>query len=787
MPDPTADLIARQAAMAREQANRQRMVREVTYGGQQEEPVRAAPTLDQGGFDIFDPRKGTEKIAYVEKGKAAMVAPDGNHVWVPTAEAQTYADNGYQVESLTEYHARKEQESIEASTGDAALGGFVSGVSGGLSDVLMREYYGTAAAKREGRIREASPVAAGVAELLGFGAGMVAAAPEAVAGAASKAGRKFAGQVARLRMTPARARAMQKAMLEDNAGLLAGIGKKRLAEISKGAFAPGKWAKPGAKVATKGGAATKAQKQVQAALRRPGGRFEKRLFREMADAPVTSVETMAARRGLTPARFAKTEGGRLGRRIAGAARPKGKPDLGFAREPGGLKKPAPPYERGGYGRAFLERTMQPRATVGGRDVGNRAQVQEMIDALDAPASVAPEAIQQRLARTIARGAVEGGLYAGSREMSEQALSGRDYNAAQIVEQAIQGAAWGSAVSMHGAGLGRVMGQVSKRLASGTRRALAKPAKVDVGRFETLLDRQAGLVERLKFTTHPVQRANLQGMLKDVRKAILADRIKLFSVAGRGLKSLRLPLAIAPLTYGFTLSNLMLGAATQAVPYILKTRLAMRAMTGAGRAARGAERFARPFGAPVTRLAIVGGLTSNDAEQLAASLEATDAEEVSLAALQGYKLAGMDEGMASYMAEFQKRRVELLQQVIMRRPGSTTGIVAGRILNAVEDPRRIATRLAEGEILTEDLVALQYLFPEVYEELQKQSKLLLEKPGLSARQRVDLMKLAGTHGQLTQAMQATMQRPQQKAQSQPKAFKPSKDVATESQRLQGGTS
>lgn len=782
MPPTPAELAARRASMAQTIAQQARTAQVIGTGGVPEEGpwVTRARRADEGGFDIFDPRQGREALAYRKEGKVAMVTPDKKYVWIPEAEAQSYADQGYQVETLTEHHARKEQETIEASTSDAALGGGVSGVTGGLSDVLLEEYYGKAAARREGRVRAASPVASGVAELVGFGVGLVAAAPEAVAGAASKAGRQFAGAAARVRMPHARARQLQKAMLSDPAGELANVGKVKLAPLK------GKPRLPGV--------AERVKVSPGPAPHRPG-----------AVDPLSLRTPRGAAGGAARAEFARTwkpgvarapGGGRVGKL-------KGEPRLGSRRVtvagegpaagPTARPRAAPPVDEPYTGHQLLDRTLQPRATVGGRDVGSRRVIQGQLDQLGeiagAPLTSTSEALQGRLARTMTRGAVEGGLYAGGREASAQALSGDDYNVAHIVEQAIQGAAWGGAVSMAGAGLGSVVSRVSRNLSAAVRGPLAKRAELPKGRFDVLLDRQAGLVDRLKFTTHPVQRANLRSALKDVRQVILADRIKMFAVAARGLNKLRMPIALgaAPLTYGFTMSNLMLGMVASAVPHILKTRLAMRAMTGIGRGAAWSAGKAAPFTGKLTSLAIVGGLTSNDAEQLAASLEATDAEEVGLAALQGYQLAGMDPGMASYMADFQKRRVELLQQVIMRRPDSTSGVVAARILNAVEDPRRIATRLAEGDVLTEDLLALQYLFPDVYEELQKQSKLLLERPGLSARQRVDLMKLAGTHGKLTQGLQQAIKPVPQKApqQSKPKAFNPAQDTATESQRLQGG--
>lgn len=386
----------------------------------------------------------------------------------------------------------------------------------------------------------------------------------------------------------------------------------------------------------------------------------------------------------------------------------------------------------------------------------------------------------------ARGAVEGGLYAGGRELGSQALAGGDYDPGAVAAQAIEGAAMGSLVSLAGAGISSVAG----RAASGIRRAVATKAGVDTTRLEVLLARQRLMMGRLQHTfDEPSREAQIRA-LRTLKQEIFQARAAVFEKGGEFLKAMSLPLGAATGIGSASIVGMLLGSVgAQGAARILASGIVKRAgvavATGVGAAVRSSTARA---GAKLAGLAIVGSLTEDELRSLKTQLDLTDAKEVGLAALQGYQASGMDPKMSQFFADYQSRRVDILKLAVDNAGTSSTGrVMASRVLNAVEDPRRIRARLSQGEVLTEDLLVLQNLLPEFYRDLSRQAIAMLQKPGLSARERLDLQKIAGNaqYPITTTGIQAALAPVAQEEQPGRKGGGAYKDIAaTESQRIQG---
>lgn len=406
------------------------------------------------------------------------------------------------------------------------------------------------------------------------------------------------------------------------------------------------------------------------------------------------------------------------------------------------------------------------------------------------APVAPSTRAQDILSTMGtaatRGAIEGGTYAGGRELSRQALGGEEYDPGAVAAHAVEGAALGSLVSLAGAGISSVAGRATQGLS----RAVASKAGVDTTRLEIMLARERIIKARLEHLYESPTRAAHAAALKNLQADIFNARAQVFQAGGELLKSMSIPLGAASGIGSGSLVGMLLGhAGAHGAARILSSGIVKRAGVAVGRAALATGR-ALPMQTmgTMTKLAIVGALTAEDVDALKGQLDNTDPSDVGMAAAQGYQAAGIDPGMTKFLADFQSRRVHVLKLAVDNAGKSSTGrVVAGRVYDAVEDPRRITQRLSSGDVRNEDLLVMQNLFPSFYQDMSRQAVQLLKRRGLSTRQRLDLMKIAGnaTYPITTNAIQTALVPQQKEEQPGRRSVKITNDAATESQRIQGG--
>lgn len=129
---------------------------------------------------------------------------------------------------------------------------------------------------------------------------------------------------------------------------------------------------------------------------------------------------------------------------------------------------------------------------------------------------------------------------------------------------------------------------------------------------------------------------------------------------------------------------------------------------------GAARYGR-----AARAALVGAtlhISTDDAETIreSALAEHNAPAAVESDALAGYRDAGMPDGMASRMAQYQASRAEVVRDAASMATTRQGRDALGRTLAAVGDPRSITSRLGVPDALTrEDVDVLRRVYPEVY--------------------------------------------------------------------------
>lgn len=392
------------------------------------------------------------------------------------------------------------------------------------------------------------------------------------------------------------------------------------------------------------------------------------------------------------------------------------------------------------------------------------------------------------ATTAIRGGIEGGAYAAGREVSRQGLGDHGFDPGRVAAQAVEGAALGSLVSLAGAGVSSVAGKA----AQGIKSAVLSKAGVDTMKLDVLLARERLVRARLKHLREDPTREAYVSSLAALKKQIFMERAKVFEAGGRLLKGMSIPLGIGSGVGSGSLVGMLLGhAGAHGASKVLSSGIIKRAGVAVGRAAvatgRGVAAAARPLAVP-TKLAIVDSMTTEDLDALKVQLDQTDPADVGKAAVRGYLAAGVDPEMTRFLADFQARRVNILKLAVDNAGTSSTGrVVAGRVHRAVTNPSGITARLSAGDVHTEDLLVLQGLFPSFYQDLSAQAVELLKRRNLSARQRLDLMKIAGnaTYPITTNAIQTAIMQPQQ-TEEQPgrRSVKITNNAATESQRIGG---
>lgn len=357
----------------------------------------------------------------------------------------------------------------------------------------------------------------------------------------------------------------------------------------------------------------------------------------------------------------------------------------------------------------------------------------------------------RAGRVLAEGAAIG----GGAGLSQSALAGQ-IDPAEIAKGAVAGAAMSGILSLAGAGLSAV-GRKAKSLAY-------KAGGVDELKLQLLQGREKAIADQLSmlearaatapapqvgFASPAAARLDLElttakAALGAVKTEIAASRQALFATAGKMLSAAATTAGFAT---GMHFDGMLLGLAGGGIGGVIAKAVGKRVGSALEASLPRLEAAFGAAGKAVAPLALVGRtsgarLVSDDVlSTLSKRLALTDPAEIGRAAQAGYAEAGLDPQTVDEAAQFQAARVEVLRSVV----ASGDKVAASRVLNAIEDPRRITRRLAKLEHYPEDVAVLQRVFPRAWSELQASARLLLDDRKLVGRARLKMMQLADPAG------------------------------------------
>lgn len=395
----------------------------------------------------------------------------------------------------------------------------------------------------------------------------------------------------------------------------------------------------------------------------------------------------------------------------------------------------------------------------------------------------------RAGRALAEGAAIG---AGS-GLSQSALAGQ-VDVAEIAKGAVAGAAMSGILSLAGAGLSAV-GRKAKSVA-------LKAGGVDELKLQLLQGREKAITDQLSvlearaagappptpgFASPAAARLDLElstarGALDAVKGEISASRQSLFASAGKYLSTAA---GAAGFLTGMHFDGMLLGLAGGGIGGVLAKAVGKRIGSAAESLLPKLEGALAVASKAVAPLALAGrtgsvNLISDEAlSALSKRLDLTDPNEIGRDAFAGYAQAGLDPQLATDAAKFQAGRVATLKAVV----GSGDKVAASRVINALEDPRRIVRRLAKLEHHQEDLQVLQQVFPRAWSELQAAARLLLAEGKVRGRDRLNLTQIADP--QRWSGLAAVMFTPAPQPEGAGEKRFNVTDAATNLQRLQGG--
>lgn len=393
---------------------------------------------------------------------------------------------------------------------------------------------------------------------------------------------------------------------------------------------------------------------------------------------------------------------------------------------------------------------------------------------------------------LARGAAEGAALGAGAELGQQAREQQGYDAGKIARKALSSAATGAALSMAGLGISGAAKAAGRTLTRRGAQVLGKDAKAaarlvererqlakdlqrarNIGgdRVDDLMEAaaagDAAAARELKLATGgwkpkgaPVERLGAE--LQATRAELSSLRQEIFRAAGEQLAASRGAL------------GLIVGAGTESWA-IGGAAMALSAL--AAPAAKGAAgvvgRALRAVGKPATgaaRASALQVLSAEEAKATANHLEMLDPGQVRQDALAGYQAAGLPPGVAGELADFQGRRVELLQQAAPSDPRKMDERVRfSAVLAATDNPRGIVDRLRAGKLRPEDVRVLQELLPATYRKLRERSLEMAdeEKAGHLRQLRllIDVAARAQTAQTIANALHAKPDKPA-KGQMQP---------------------
>ena len=345
-------------------------------------------------------------------------------------------------------------------------------------------------------------------------------------------------------------------------------------------------------------------------------------------------------------------------------------------------------------------------------------------------------------KIIAGGATEGMAIAAADEIREQVYQ-KEFKAEQIAMKMSMGAVMGGAMPLVGLGAAKAAGKV----AGPAKRLMAKLGGKEKGvdaavehkalsNYKAKLEKEIADADTLLPSPEVGAKQSTINAIKDelveVEEVLKQSRQGFFQKIGR-------PIAFAmrnPLIGGMT-GVAVIGSSGNIVPAlmlygagkILVSKTARKGYSAVGSVTNKPAKYAAKVGA-------IKMFSDTDLEKVAESMFSQTPDEIAEDAYMGYMEAGLDEKTAMTLASFEREKLSIAQEAI--QSGNTPR--TSKILNALEDPRRIITRIERLEATREDIQILRRLSPELYQQVAKRATQLLKEKTISAdlRQQIELI-------------------------------------------------
>jgi hypothetical protein len=588
----------------------------------------------------------------------------GGFFWVPADKAQEAANSGMIPESTDQYMIRQRAKELD-NPAMAAMGGFVTGVTGGLSDLVAREKMPVAADETR-LLKEESPWASGAGEVAGVIAGILAKTNPAglIGGAGQSAARLTAGAVesaAARRILPGVGRA-----LGEGFGMGAGSALSEQS-LSGSSLDPVEIAKRGARTAALGGVLSLAGTGLESVV----GKAWKGLQRTAG----VDLEAASQARARISDLEAKLAAVRRGETVDFKGLDAGKDAFDDL-----TKKAFSGARRG------VEPPIQAASPV--EEILSAPSAGEALTA-DMRAVVAPR------------------VGAKSNTINLATASPEDILAARYANPA----AHTPSISYEA--------ELEARIAGYRAQESGAVAHLRLGILEKRSAEVADQLGVLKAVGQDPERVELaKSILAGLKSEASEARTAVFKAAGDRLSSVAAPLGFLGLHFG----SWMLGVSGAGMGSLLKSSIGKAAL---GALVESAPGIASATGG-VVRTAITSLASHDQIDAAQRRSPMATPEEVGQAALAGFQQAGLPDRLAQQLAAFQAGKTELVGKALGGADSSSGRVSATRILNAVEDPRRITKRVQDGTAYPEDMLVLNKLFPEVGTEMKLTALKLLQK-------------------------------------------------------------
>jgi hypothetical protein len=269
----------------------------------------------------------------------------------------------------------------------------------------------------------------------------------------------------------------------------------------------------------------------------------------------------------------------------------------------------------------------------------------------------------------------------------------------------------------------------------------------------------------------------QNLLNEVRREISQNRKELFKATSRAVSFFRGGPLFAGVLGGISagsLSGIFLGIAGYAAGKALMSPTAIGIYSKVGpKVGRAVGKFKQP-----AKFGLIKMISDAQFEAAREEIKFVDPEIIRQDALEGYMAGGMNKLDAEEMANIEATRVAVAKDALE----GNDRFKASKILNALEDPRRILERLKNVTATKEDIFVLKKVFPKVYRQIVINAEYHLKKEkNLSPETKRQLEMIVGNESKISRVIQEVFMATEESPDPRGKTY----NAATNMQRIAKG--